>query len=316
MKNLITILMFFTLSFFTCDLYAQSDEDSTETACDKSGDNVLSVEGLFSKLGIKLKKDKAASDIEYRNKPVIEFNYAYPQLRSDKINQTLKNVGSLELGLGYESLYNSYYTERIKEMETSQLKLTFLRDNLSHKKDNDINKGKPEMWRITWGKSSGHGIDMFSGNLFMPYYSYGVTWSNIKFDNVSYTGNRLDSSYMKRFDNVIKFGTTTEAGVKLKLANIIGLKAGYEKSLVFPYVLTWKQGGSYLVDVIAMAMIDNFFDDAVDSSPYAGTICKYVLQGGLLYSMAQLRHEKMAWPFRSAAPLYHDSFTFGVSVSF
>lgn len=304
MKKILAVFLFILMSFSFCDSYAQSDSTDSDSY------GVLSLDGWFSRLGIKLKGGREARGLkDNQYNPFIELSYSYPELRSNEFNRTFRNTGDLKLSLGHESLHNSRYSEKIKKITNDLFSISYMKGDLSYKKDDDQMKDRVQMWQFGWGTRQGHGFEVYENGLVEPYYYYGINWSDIKFAKVS-------SAYMDRFDERVRFGTTVESGVKLRLNQSFRLNGGYQRNLIFPGVMVWKQSASYLIDVIAMEMLDSFIGKASDNSPYMGTVFRYVLKGGLLCSMAQLRHEKMAWPFNSAAPIYRDSFTLGLSVIF
>lgn len=330
MKNIFTAFILTFLLALSVPLYSQSwpdtnwtggmalENDTTETvsAEQAEADHRPGVIGWLSQLGIRLKDQKKVDRRMYSDRPSIEFNYYYSGFKSEAMNSVLGNEGLLQMGIGYEYHSRSGFSEHVKSIQSHYFKLAIMNDDLTYEKKPAAQKGNYNMWQLGWNKNNGHGIEFSEDFYLIPYYSFGFTGTQFKLKDNAFNGSRADSAFLRRFDNKFRLGHMIESGVRVKLFNAVSLKAGYIRNIVLPGVLFWKQSGSYLIDVSAMAILENFTDDITRGSPYMGTIFKYALQGALLYGLTELRHEKMAWPFASEAPLYNDSFSFGLSFMF
>ncbi|MGE5365462.1 MAG: hypothetical protein ACM3SM_15120 [Bacteroidota bacterium] len=329
MKNIATV---FALLILICSpLYSQAEYDTLDTVggnnaagetynenTDQDGHHSSSLEGWLSKLGIRLKKNQQEryNSSLFRDRPSIEFGYFYSSFLSDNIVPSFPKIGALQVGLGYESLRSSHFSEHVRNIQSHYFKFTIMDDNISHKKNVQKDRDKYKMWQVSWNQNNGHGIEFSEDFYLIPYYSFGFTGTHLKYGDNSYTGTHADSAFIKRFNDKFRIGSMVESGIRLKLFQTVSLKTGYTRHIILPGILFWKQSASYCIDVSIMAILDDFVDDLAQNSPYLGTIFKYAIQGGVLYGMTQLRHEKMAWPFNSDAPLYNDSFNFSVSFMF
>ena len=119
-----------------------------------------------------------------------------------------------------------------------------------------------------------------------------------------------------RYNESFRFGTSNEAGIRIKPIENLILDAAYERSVVFERHLFWKWAGSAIIETAAQGLIDGFINEVFESSPAAGPIVNFLLKNGLAYGLYELRQEKMNWPFNSEAPLSYDQFKFGVTVVF
>ncbi|MDP1993706.1 MAG: hypothetical protein Q8K40_00530, partial [Ignavibacteria bacterium] len=146
------------------------------------------------------------------------------------------------------------------------------------------------------------------------YNGNGFTWSNLKIkDNFL---NHADSLSLNLFNNSFRFGQKTEGGVKIQIIPQLVFNAGYERAEIFPRLLFWKWAGSAIIEVAGQAMLDEFVDKILDSTPMAAPAINFLLKNGLSYGIYELRKEKMNWPFNTPAPFQTDSFKFGVTFIF
>ncbi len=118
------------------------------------------------------------------------------------------------------------------------------------------------------------------------------------------------------FNQSMRFGTNTEAGIIIPIAGFVNLQAQFDRTLVFPRHLVWKHLGSVMIEAIGQTAIDGFIHAIMKSSPMAGPIMNFVLKNALSYGIYELRREKMNWPFESTEPLLFDSFKAGFTFTF
>ncbi|MCU7492169.1 MAG: hypothetical protein ACM3UR_02315 [Bacteroidota bacterium] len=256
----------------------------------------------------------------FGGKPTIELTYGNSNVgikSFGKLSQRdFANVGSAELRLSYSRLedYDDYivrYRNRFFFVSNNSTDLVSKKGTAS-----DISS---DLWRFGFGTQDGYGYKIGSSAI-VPYTSNSFVWSRVDWDLPE--GGTLpgmtaeDQNRLDLFNNAFRFGSMTEGGVKLQIVPLFTLNAGYERSVIFPRYLVWKQLGSLAVEAAALGLADMFAGEVMDSSPAAGPIINFLLKSGVSYAVYQLRREKMNWPFNSAEPLTYDTWKIGMTFTF
>jgi len=244
--------------------------------------------------------------------PTISLNYGFSQMNLNGFSSPLADPNLVELKLGFTTEKDFDESENVVSYNFQFFQLSNFSTDLSNMSSNN-SKLKTEMWRFSFGRAKGYGYD-FNSAAILPYYSYSLSWSRLNVrDSIT---NSIDKERADLYNEVFRFGTNTEAGIRFKIFSPLVLEASYERSIIFQRHLFWKWAGSVLIEAGGQWMLDEFIEEIMESSPAAGPIVNFVLKNALSYGMYELRQEKMNWPFKSAAPLAYDQFKFGISFLF
>jgi len=253
---------------------------------------------------------------DFHGKPTISLNYGISKLSLYEYNPDFADPALIEGKLGYTS-ESSEFNDRIAHYNYKYFRFAKIATNISNKDfaESDI---KTNTWRFGFGRDAGYGW-RFGESAILPYNSNSFDWSRIEFKNFPYTVSDKgipDAYTLERYDKTFRFGTSTEAGVKLRLIGGITLEGAYERSIIFERHMFWKWAGSSVIEIACHGLLDNFIEEIGDSSPYAVPVISFVLRNALSYGIYELRKEKMNWPFDSEAPLMYEQFKFGVTFLF
>lgn len=251
-------------------------------------------------------------DFHLHGNPTIETNYGFSKnslhLLAGKFNKT--NLAEIKIGYTHENTISG--SENIMKYKSSNFGLSNISYKLAQKSTTaDYNA---DMWRFAVGWDRGYGYKPGQKSAIIFYNGSGFTWSKLKIkDNIP---NHADSLSLNFFNNSFRFGQKTEGGVKIQIIPQLVFNAGYERAEVFPRLLFWKWAGSTLIEIAGQAMLDEFVDKILDSTPMAAPVINFLLKNGLSYGMYELRKEKMNWPFNTPAPFLTDSYKFGITFIF
>jgi len=250
-------------------------------------------------------------------RPAISLQYGLANISRTDIQSEFVDPSLLELKLGYIKDRNAWGTDYIIKHSYKYLYLSNESNKLAGKEavGTEI---KSDMWRFGVGWSSGYGYKLSESSAIIPYYSYTLNWSNINFmypDVLTFAPDP-DVDILNLYDESIRFGTSTEGGVRVKIIENLMLDAGYERSIVFQRHLFWKWAGSAVIEAAAQGLLDTFIKEVFKSSPAAGPVVNFLLKNALSYGLYELRQDKMNWPFPSEPPIAYDQFKFGVTVVF
>lgn len=253
--------------------------------------------------------------------PTIELTYGNSDIAMKSFgklsNRGFANVGSAELKLSYSSLDD--YEDYVVKYKNRFFFVSNNSTDLVSEKNTPFNINS-NLWRFGFGTQEGYGYKIGSSAV-VPYTSNSFVWSRVEWNIPTYAGNlpelpAEDQNRLDLFNNAFRFGTMAEGGIKLQIVPLFTLNAGYEKSVIFPRYLVWKQLGSFIIEEIAQGAVGMFAREVMDSSPAAGPVVNFLLKNGVSYAIYQLRREKMNWPFNSAEPLTYDTWKIGMTFTF
>jgi len=244
--------------------------------------------------------------------PLVSLQYGMGDLTLKDFDYTFGDPGMIELKLGFAKLERKRRTPQVVDFMHRYLTIA----NLST--DFGAGTGGAELgssiWRVGVVSENGYGYPLSSSSSIILLHSRGMTWSNVNIDRPEIIPP--DEFRPDRFEDAIRSGSLTEAGVMLQLGSMFSVSAGFERSMVFERHLFWKWLGSALIEGAAHGLLDRFIDAIFDSSPAAGPVVNFLLKNGLSYAVYELRRSDMNWPFDTATPLHHDTFKVGMSFIF
>lgn len=252
----------------------------------------------------------------FRNRiPALSVLYGFTANSLRGFNQSLAGPRYLELKAGGMKLESGWESPSVAKYRYEYITIS----NISNKLGNTSPSGEvtTDTWRLGFAWERGYGYEMDDtdvGRLIVLYSSEGINWSRVNFTVAPLLP--ADSALASLYDDVFRFGTKMEAGLKVKLVPLVVLDAGFERGIVFPRHLFVKWLGSTILEGIAQSLIDRFVGRIMESSPAAAPIVAFVLKNGFAYSVYQLRREKMNYPFESDAPLLNNTFKFGLTLTF
>ncbi len=259
--------------------------------------------------------DDLRPEIRIPTDPVISLNFGMSDLSLKDFDHTFGNLGMLELKLGFASLDPKRGDTKILDLMQRYLSIAHISTNIG----NGAETGELEssVWRIGLVSENGYGYTLSSTSStpsIILMHSRGVAWSDVDIDQP--LNPPQDGFRPSRFEDAVRFGSMTEAGVMVQLSNVLSVNASFERSIVYERHLFWKWIGSVVIEGGAHSLIDRFVDAVFDSTPSAGPVVNFLLKNGLSYALYELRRSDMNWPFDTAAPLHHDTFKVGVSFIF
>lgn len=246
----------------------------------------------------------------YRS-PSVSLTYGFSSINLQNFSGSFANPNIPEIKLGYTTEKPSWNEEGILKYKYNYLFLSNVTTDISGTPFTD--EIESNLWRFGFGWANGYGYDLGSAAI-IPYNSYSLAWS--KLDVKNFPANEQDRNKLALFDDSFRFGTGSEAGLRIKVIRQVTIEAGYERSVIFERHLFWKWAGSAVIEAAGHWALDSFIDKIMESSPYAAPVVGFVLKSALSYGVYELRQDKMNWPFKSAAPLAYDQFKFGLTFTF
>ncbi len=192
----------------------------------------------------------------------------------------------------------------------------FLENYSSKWKIKDNNNINTRMWRFGWFNTDGYGYKLGERNFLMLTHSNSLNWSKMDVDNLAPTSDSADVNRISRFTEQFRFGTSFASGISFILARSVSLDVNYERSIVFPGHKFWYWLGSMSIELVSHALLDEFIEEVIHSSPSLAPIVNAILKGGLSFGIYELRKTNMNWPFKTEAPLFNDGVRIGLTFMF
>ena len=249
---------------------------------------------------------------EFKGDPTISLRYGFSNLSLRDLNNKFGDPGMMELKLGYTRDKEYKKKSCIVDYNYRGIALSYFSTDVSGNTVDPL-KYQSDSWRVGFSRAYGYGYKLGKASV-IPYYGYSVDWTRMALNNTPLTQN--DKNLLEPFDGTVRFGQSTEAGIKIRLIHYVELNASYERSIVFRRHLFWKWLGSALIETAGQVAVDKFVDEIMDSTPCAGPIVSFVLKNALAYGAYELRMQKMNWPFKSEPPLSYDQFKVGINFVF
>ncbi len=302
-KSFFVITLIFLLPLFS-NLFAQEDSTDFEQTVGQTYKS-----NLFSK--------RTYFNLEFFKHPSITiytgFNYpTYVDFNSPN-NFNSQNTISFILGKTIIETHKSSKGGEYSVIESSGL---FLENFSSKWKIQNNSKIDAKMWRFgILINDNGYGYRLGKKNYIFLTHSNSFNWSKFDVENLS-TFSPPDSHLLNVFASQFRFGTSFQSGISIVLHNSISLDGRYERSVVFPGHKFWYWAGSSLIEYISLGLLDQFIETILDSSPYSTPIVNGILKGALSFGIYELRKDKMNWPFNTSAPLFNETFKFGIKFLF
>jgi Outer membrane protein beta-barrel domain len=251
-------------------------------------------------------------DSYFTHSPSVSLTYGFSSMSIHNFSGSFAEPNIPEIKLGYSSGSPIWSADEIINYKYNYLYLSNITTDISGTAA--ANEIQSNLWRFGIGIAQGYGYRIGSSSAIIPYNSFSLGWSRLDVKN--FPSNPVDANKLSLFNDAFRFGTGSEAGVRIKVIPLVNVEVGYERSIIFERHLFWKWAGSALIEAGGNWALEAFVDKIMDSSPYAAPIVGFVLKGALAYGIYELRHEKMNWPFESAAPLAYDQFKFGLTFNF
>jgi hypothetical protein len=172
-------------------------------------------------------------------------------------------------------------------------------------------------WRFSLGSDGGFGYKFGNDSYIVLYSGDAINWNWLDLEDVFKQNNILATSAMNNFGEQVRFGTSFESGVKVKVLGNVHLSASYERNLIFPRYLNFYSNLSSLTELIATSIPQFLVNNLVlESAPEYLPVVNFVLKNAISYGFYELRSKNMNWPFNTTAPLMMDGYRIGVSFEY
>lgn len=242
----------------------------------------------------------------------VKYSKVSPAIHEDCFGGKFSETGSISVSAGYFSA-NSARESSLSMFDNYYLRYENYSSKLGAKRDYD--KVGLEAWKLAWGYQEGYGWN--SGDIGVSLYNANnLNWTTISSFDKPQNLSENDVAMLESFASGTRFGRSFSAGAEIRFWNTLGINCAYEQEQIFQRTKFWYWCASEIIESAATGFVSSFIDDIAGRSTVAGPIINFIVQNGISYGFYELRKKNMNWPFETAAPIYMDKFTLGVSLTF
>jgi len=287
------------------------------TFCQVGIDETNPTDSVYTTTNRRLFRNYELFSFDWRQHPSITifsgFNYPTYSKISSASNFNTQNFATIHLGM---TKIKPKVTENGDKVQKIDKKSIFLGNFSSKWKVQSNDNIDAKMWRFGIElNDDGYGYKIGRNNFIFFTYGTSLIWSKFDVEKLS-TFPQPDSTLLGVFSSQFRFGNSYHSGISLVFLNSLSFDFRFERAIVFPGHKFWYWLGSSLIEGASQALLGEFIDEIIKSSPQAAPLVNVILKGALSYGIYELRKDKMNWPFKTEPPLFNDNFKIGLSFLF
>lgn len=246
-------------------------------------------------------------------RPFIEGSYGSGIPRHKLFKGDFERYGALEIRLGYSHIVN--YQDFVLEMDEH-----YLFGNFSNQKqdwfdsETEVEKVRTEITRFGFGNRTGFGYKLAFLSI-LPYHQNHLSLCKLTSERPLNLMPK-DVEILERYEGSLRFGVSTEGGLKVEIFRSLSIIGGYETAIVYPRLVFFRWLGGLIIESAIIEGISRFAKDIVDHSSILGPLFYAVLRNGAAYGVYIGTRDKMYWPFNSETPLSQETFKVALAITF
>lgn len=311
MTLLLGLLVISSVSVFAQDTTKTTMQDPTKDSINFDDYNLLG--------GSKLKKWMSFSGCTksyiLNEAPTINIQYGNSagDYQHKRFNSDIVENGIIAANLGYTSIsrLNKSY---LLEYDFSSLSISNMNRELFAKDEIASEEFKTRLWRLGLSSADGYGWALNDDVYFVLYHSSGINWNTL--DVKSKSLDSASNHAINVFGKQTRYGKHFAGGAKVFLTKHIALNAEYEKSMIYPRHMFWKDMLSSIIEASAQGIAGAFIGKIEKEAPAIVPIVHFILKNGISYGFYELYKEKMNWPVKTAAPYINENLKVGIDFIF
>ncbi len=296
-----------TYSYYAQDIKNDSLGSSAETGSINDSNSV----NFKISMGFKNRDRNYLKD----DSPTLSLQYGIAKSSYDNknFNAGIAQNGILSANIGYTSIAR-ISDGSLLEYDYNYLAISNANRELFASRDAASEEFKSRLWRMGIVSSDGYGWAFNDKIFLMLYHSRGINWTSLDIRHSA--GDSASIQAIKTFGKQIRYGKQFSGGAKLFVASSIALNVEYEKSMIYPRHLFWKEMLSNIIEGSAQGLATMFVNKVKKESPIFVPIVHFALKNAISYGFYELYKSKMNWPTKTVAPFMNESFKVGVEFLF
>jgi hypothetical protein len=246
------------------------------------------------------------------NRPFVQGGYGLDRLEHRQFSGSFADLGRVQLTLGYSELRP--YRDLLLALDERSAYGSYAGTETSWRTA-DSSSVQGSSWQIGVAFKGGYGYPVGANLAIVPAFGSSFDVTRLSTTRPS-SLQAADSSILDRYEGAFRFGHTAEAELRFELSRSFSLSGSYQLSVIYPRVVFWQWVASYGIAAVSMGVVSQFSVEIIRSSPALGPIISWLLKGALAYGIYALWRDDMHWPFKSEAPMTHQSGLLSVSIVF
>ncbi len=166
-----------------------------------------------------------------------------------------------------------------------------------------------DAWRFGFGLNDGFGINVNKNRL---YFNHSTAFTWLRADVDYFSGDSLDISFIKRFDERFKFGNLYKTGITFQVWDIMNIEASYEHSYYFPDFQFFPWMGSWIIDNVLQRGPELFERELQEEFGNYYPYIKILYKNLVSIIMTEFRRSSGYAPFSSEQTLNYDTIKIGL----
>jgi hypothetical protein len=243
--------------------------------------------------------------------PIIEGSYGYSLFDHKLFSADLPVAGAVGLKLGFREI--KHFKTWGKKLDERFMFGSYANSTVPPGKQGSGNLDG-EWWRVGVGQRSGYGWEIGKQSV-IPYHQYSFNYIDTKFKNTDSLALE-DSTLVSRVMGKGRLSMSTEGGLAVELFSSLSASAGYEASIIYTRLVFPQWICSYLLLGSSVAIMSNFAEEIVSTSPVLGPILYFVLRNAVADGFFYMARGDMNWPFPSETPFMTHTFKIDLSLRF
>jgi len=229
-------------------------------------------------------------------------------------NQSTKftKIYNLEFWYGFIRINNE---KRVGKFYQHQGEYVFLSNISNNFKTFEFNSTgvNTDSWRFGFGINDGYIFEIKDNKVYLSH-SGAFTW--IRNDFYNYNGDSLDIIFIKRYDEKMKFGMSSNIGIDLELLKNLNLNIKQEFANYYPDFDFFPWFLSYFTDLLFQRFPDIIEKELINLLDEYYPIYKIIYKSLYSIVISEIRKSNCYFPINSEKSLQLNNLKIGVSIIF
>ena len=166
-------------------------------------------------------------DSQFIHSPSISLTYGFSSIKIHNFSGSFAEPNVPEIKLGYTSEKPLWSNDGILTHKYNYLFLSNITTDISGTPT--ANKIESNLWRFGFGWAKGYGYKIGSLSAIIPYNSFSLEWSRLEVKN--FPANQDDANKLSLFNDAFRFGTGSEAGLRIRIIPLVNIEVGYDSHI-------------------------------------------------------------------------------------
>jgi len=244
--------------------------------------------------------------------PFIKADVGYGFPGQKMFTKNFSSIGNANLELGYTELKK--YKDFVQRLDERYIFGSYFSSDINVFGNTKPGEVDTKGWQVGIGHNIGYGYEIGPFSL-IPYSKNQFTFTKLEFTGQDSLA-QSDIDILTRLEGDLRFGISTEGGIKLYVAKSVSITTSIEGAVVFSRFVFLHWLGSFALQAISVNLVSLFSESIIKSSPILGPIMYMILKNAVTFAWYQALKNEQYSPISSEAPFTMETFKLGASITF